>query len=230
MSYILEALKKSEQERNPDRVPDLSTHHEQIVVDTKKPFPWLWLVIALVGLNLFVVYWLFFQQPVQQTTQPVMVDQKPTEQVTQAETVVETPSVIEESNPSTTVVTEQQSETPTVTESISQPVAAEPIVTEAPVPQPVQQPVQSPRVLGFNELPHVSELSLSIQNQLPGMAFSTHIYVEDGGSFVIINNKNLSDGMSMGEGLVLERIVREGVIMSFRNRYFTLNSMESWTP
>ena len=30
MSYILEALKKSEQERNPEKVPDLSTHHHHV--------------------------------------------------------------------------------------------------------------------------------------------------------------------------------------------------------
>ena len=220
MSYILEALKKSEQERNPDRVPDLSTHHEHVAQPVQKSFPWIWLVVALVLCNVFVVYWLFFKQGTNQTVEPV---------ATQQPEVIQTPKVTDiqqQAEPESKPIEVVEPEAAQVKDTLGE----QPVVVSAPSPQPVQQPVQTtPRVLGFNELPHVSELSLSIQNQLPSLAFSTHIYVEDGGSFVIINNKNLSDGMSMGNGLVLERIVREGVIFSYRNRYFTLNSMESWT-
>jgi general secretion pathway protein B len=218
MSYILEALKKSEQERNPDRVPDLSTHHEHVAQPAQKSFPWLWLVIALVLCNLFVVYWLFFKQGSVQTVQPVAVEQ----QAEPAKTVQ--PTVVEQK-----VEPEPEPVEPEPAQ-VKETIVKQPVVVSAPAPQPIHQQVQpEPRVLGFNELPHVSELSLAIQNQLPSLAFSTHIYVEDGGSFVIINNKNLSNGSSLGNGLVLERIVREGVIFSYRNRYFTLNSMESWS-
>ncbi|MEL0067242.1 MAG: hypothetical protein VW874_03145 [Gammaproteobacteria bacterium] len=63
MSYILEALKKSEQERNPDKVPDLSTHHRAIATEEKSGFPWVWLVIVLVVINLGALYWFFVMRP-----------------------------------------------------------------------------------------------------------------------------------------------------------------------
>lgn len=227
MSYILEALKKSEQERNPDKVPDLSTHHRAIATEEKSGFPWVWLVIVLVVINLGALYWFLVMRPasVEPTTQPLV--QAQTEAAPQTSVPQETP---------TPVATPQQ-------------VVEQPVLKAEPEPQPepepeVVVPQEMPAVVEakpavepepilygppkFAQLPHITELSQSIQSQLPAISFSTHIYVKDGGSFVIINNRNLSDGMNLGNGIVLEKIVREGVILSFRDRYFTLNSMESW--
>ena len=221
MSYILEALKKSEQERNPDKVPDLSTHHRAIATEEKSGFPWVWLVIVLVVINLGALYWFLVMRPasVEPTTQPVV----------QAQT---------DAAPQTSVPQETQTPVATPQQVVEQPVLKAEPEPEVIVPQEMPAVVEAtpaaepePILYGppkFAQLPHITELSQSIQSQLPAISFSTHIYVKDGGSFVIINNRNLSDGMKLGNGIVLEKIVREGVILSFRDRYFTLNSMESW--
>ena len=114
-------------------------------------------------------------------------------------------------------------------------IASKPAVSNAipptlqPTPEETRPTPSRQASLKFEDLPHISELPLAVQNQIPDLAFTTHIFVSDGGSFVIINNSSMSDGMSMGSGLVLESIVKEGVILSYRNRRFTLRSMESWT-
>jgi len=56
MSYILEALRKSEQERNADKVPDLTTTHSQIHKKEKNNYFWWIIAVVLVvanGLYLF---------------------------------------------------------------------------------------------------------------------------------------------------------------------------------
>lgn len=241
MSYILEALKKSEQERNPDKVPDLTTHHRAVSVEQKSARSWAIPVTLLVIINLGAIYWFMIrdtgpQQAVQTAeagaTKPTeaprqLIEMKPeTEANTAVETkAVETQPPIQQQPIQTEKQTEQQIK--------QQPVRTQ---TQTEIRQPVSQPEvqtaqQQPTVIGppkFSALPHITELSQGIQNQLPAITFSTHIFVKEGGSFVIINNRNLSQGMTISSGLVLEKIVREGVILSFRDRYFTLNSMESW--
>ena len=231
MSYILEALKKSEQERNPDKVPDLTTHHQAVSVEKKSGNSWVIPVAILVVINLGAIYWFMIREAGPQQPVPAAQDTQAT-QAEEPRKLVEMKPEPETQAPAQAEVVQTpptKQETSTVEES---PVSTnpEPVVAQE-VSQPVTQQTQQPLVIGppkFSALPHITELSQGIQNQLPAITFSTHIYVKDGGSFDIINNRNLPQGMTVSSGLVLEKIVREGVILSFRDRYFTLNSMESW--
>jgi general secretion pathway protein B len=51
VSYILEALKKSDQRRRRDAVPDLQTDHAPAPPQRKKRFIWPWLLIGILLLN-----------------------------------------------------------------------------------------------------------------------------------------------------------------------------------
>lgn len=230
MSYILEALKKSEQERNPNRVPDLDTHHQQVSTSHRRPFPWVWLVAVLLLVNLLVIYWFFIKESaeprsiavsIQQPEDVALVEPQPEQPVKVDETAVK-----EVQAPPQETTQETIKETRPEPEVIEEVVETKPVLEAVPMPKPTARP--APKKPVFENLPHISELSMAIQKQLPAMEFSTHIYVKDGGSFVIINNQSLSDGMGIGDGLMLEEIVREGVILSYRDRLFTLRSMESW--
>lgn len=230
MSYILEALKKSEQERNPDKVPDLTTHHQALAVEQNNGFPWPWVVVVLILVNLAVLYWFFVIRavPAAQSTQPVS---QPAAEIKSDAAIAQTSNQPEISEPISTPVRQQvKPQQASVQQPPSQPTPQPEVVVPQEIP-PVVEAQPEPVVYGppkFAQLPHISELSQGIQNQLPAIEFSTHIFVKDGGSFVIMNNRSLSDGMNIGNGIMLEKIVREGVILSFRERYFTLNSMESW--
>ncbi|MFT5452183.1 MAG: hypothetical protein ACI9N9_001671, partial [Enterobacterales bacterium] len=60
MSYILEALRKSEQERNPTEVPNLKTHHPMIHKEEKSKTVYWVFGIALLLINGFLLAYIFF--------------------------------------------------------------------------------------------------------------------------------------------------------------------------
>ncbi len=236
MSYILEALKKSEQERNPDKVPDLTTHHQSVSVERRSTNPWAIPLAILIIINMAAIYWFVIRDNTKQAV--------PAQPVTQTDEREEPRQLVDLSDEKLVAEdVDQPAEAtgkPAPQETVSQPpvnspeaaTISQPNVTATATDSSAEQVNQRQEIvrepLEFTALPHISELSQGIQNQLPAINFTTHIYVKDGGSFVIINNRNMSEGMTISNGFQLEKIVREGVILSFRDRYFTLNSMESW--
>ena len=193
MSYILEALKKSEQERNPEQVPGLDTHHYHVSTEKKSKMPYWFLGIALLLINMvYIIY-----------------------KMNQESMVV--PSVEEG-------IMEQ---------SVSAPVPADvkpELIKEKPVVEIIAKP--KPRIVNRSldraSLPDISELSASVQQQLPSIDFSTHIYIKDGGSFVIINGRSYGDGMTISQGLKIEKILADGIVLVFQEQYFFLGSLINW--
>lgn len=55
MSYILEALRKSEQERQRGKLPDLNSFKDEAVQAEKRINPWPWVAVGAVIINLLVV-------------------------------------------------------------------------------------------------------------------------------------------------------------------------------
>ena len=94
----------------------------------------------------------------------------------------------------------------------------------------IQQPVVEviTRKLDRASLPDISELSTELQAQLPSLNFNTHIYIKEGGSFVIINGRSYGDGMEISEGLKIEEILTDGIVLVFQEQYFFLGSLVSW--
>jgi len=226
MSYILEALRKSEQERNPEKVPDLSTHHPQIL-KTEKPRYAYWIIAVLFLIIIGMMLFYFFYN-------------KPAEQQVVESPVAETVPVISNDNMSKPVVDNNINEAATFSGKIvekateQQKVPAATIITEKEVEQAptfkVEAPVTKPAISDLDRaaLQDISELNYDFQRQIPDMEFSTHIYVSDGGSFVIINGKTLSEGMAISRGLVIHQIISDGVVLEFRGRRFFLASMTNW--
>ena len=208
MSYILEALRKSEQERNPEKVPDLETHHRHVIGQEKKPYPYWILGVVLVLINGAVLFYLFDKEPA------VIVESIPV--ITQ-ETIIE-PEV--ENKPKVEVEAKPEPEIVNVIPDIA---VVETTVTSAPAPAPEARPT-----LDSSSVSDISELPYDLQRQIPDMDFSTHIYVRDGGSFIIINGKSLSEGMIVVRGMRLVKILSDGIILEFKNRQFFMTSMTSW--
>ncbi|MCP3673098.1 MAG: general secretion pathway protein GspB [Gammaproteobacteria bacterium] len=202
MSYILEALRKSEQERNPEKVPDLETHHRHVVGQVKKSFPFWILGVVLLLINGLALFYVFNKETI---PEPEMVVQKkveiPTAEIVQPEPEPEP----EPENVNVNVIPE--------------PVVVETIVASAPAPKPT---------LNSSSVSDISELPYDLQRQIPDMDFSTHIYVRDGGSFIIINGKTLNEGMIVARGLRVIKILSDGIILEFRNRQFFMVSMTNW--
>lgn len=238
MSYILDALRKSETERRQGRVPDLGQQVQLIHRPKKKRVsPALWVVLALM-LNAFVLAFLFWpgaplqwgpagqpEVPAASETSKGTPEPAPVTPIVQPDPISEGP--VEETglNPE-----------PEVADSIPPPSVSEPpveqtreratvivpssAISETAVPMVEQE--QAGRV------PHLVELPLSFQKSIPDLTFNSHIYSSSPASRrVMINNTYLRVGDSF-EGLQVDDITEEGVVLSRDGRRFRVGVVRDW--
>jgi hypothetical protein len=74
-----------------------------------------------------------------------------------------------------------------------------------------------------HRIPYLNELPASLKNALPPIRITSHLYRGDS-RLVSINGKIMSEGVNMGDGLFLDDITPEGVILSFRGHRFRLKA------
>lgn len=87
------------------------------------------------------------------------------------------------------------------------------------------QSVQARRDAQFdaNDTPSLAELPASVSGQLPPLRLDFHMYSPEASRrFVQINGRQMREGDSLPEGVRLERITTTGVVMSFRGTRFDL--------
>jgi len=225
MSYILEALRKSEQERNADRVPDLATHHTHIHKQPKNHYFWWILAIAIVLSNGTYLLYKLTEKPQPQETVSKVVIESAQETATATQPRGNNEQQQAEREPAAT----QQNSTETAEQNIQpQQFTREPVTQNT---QPIiAPPVMESKTVSFNkaDLPDITELPYTVQQQLPDLDYSTHIHVKEGGSFIIINGKNLGEGMNVDRGLKILQILSDGIVLEFKGRRFFLASMTSW--
>lgn len=240
MSYILDALKKSEQERKQGEVPGLDSFLDNPHPPKSTSRILLYMLIGiLLATTLTIGLWLFFRQPAA----------PPTAELANTETTAATSSqpdqpqqIIENATSSSGIETEANqpdqpatvAETETPPPALAKPTQEEdtnlniieplpPPVTEASVNAPLQaenqdEPAQSqPEPVSFNNLPP------DIKNALPKLVISAHYYSNKSSTRMAgINGRVMRQGQTITNGLILEEITRKGVIMSFHDYRFSL--------
>jgi general secretion pathway protein B len=96
--------------------------------------------------------------------------------------------------------------------------------TLAPPPVAAPQPIQPaspppPRV--EPDAPLLSSMSDSFRRALPELGINVHVYAEQPSArFVMIDGRSYREGQTVADGLILEHITRDGVILSHRGQYF----------
>jgi len=214
MSYILEALKKSEQQRKQGDVPTLQTIHlprpEQ---PSTASWPYLVIVLLLVSLA-FVLGWLqpWQDRPVAETT--------PAQAQPMAEPVASAP-------PAATA--------PPVTPARPEPVAPPPVVAAAPVveQQAASQASADSSVrpsLEIGAVPYLTDLPELVQQAIPQMNFAGHVYSSNAQQrSVIINGRSMGEGDRVIEGLAVEQITHDGVVFNYRGQLFRMDILQNWS-
>ena len=72
-------------------------------------------------------------------------------------------------------------------------------------------------------LPSINEIDLAGQPALAGMHLDVHVYAtKPSERFVYINMRKYREGDTLAEGPVLERIRRDGVVLSYQGLRFLL--------
>ncbi len=208
MSFILDALRKSDNERQREIGPSFAD------VKSAAPasrIPRLWIGIGLLLLvNIVVLVTLLTRH-----------DQAPV-----AAAPVETPAPAElsASTPQTTL--------PAIPTTVAAPLpaAAAPAPAalddengEATAPEPQ---LDQPPPAGFADpgpLPTMNEMVAQGRVTLPELHLDMHVFGADVSQrFVSINGRKLREGMQAEEGLRVEHITRDGVVLNYRGLRFLL--------
>lgn len=220
MSFILEALKKSEKSRQQTSVPDINTqHHNQPQPASKKPLL-AGFALALLIVNATILIWLFgpWTQPKPEVESNATIIEQPLPQTlptTKIETgLTRTPSFAHakteelsraENNNAIEVTLPIMAATVATAEIKAQPPATmKPIV------------IDQPRILSIDDLPP------HLQQQVQHLHMSVHSYTGDNGSLIRLNNKILHQGSVFEDNYRIEQITRDGAIVNFHGYTFEL--------
>ena len=97
----------------------------------------------------------------------------------------------------------------------------------APEPAPVAEELRSSLLAAHPNVGTIRDLPLAVQNEIPTLMYSAHKYRAGGVSEVMINSQSLREGQTL-QGLTLEVIAEDGVIMRSGDHFFKLTAMSSW--
>jgi general secretion pathway protein B len=231
MSYILEALKKADQEHELGAVPDLATPHEAEHPQTRS-YRWPWIVVALLSVNAVLVAMLLkgkdaevpvtaqvpperqtalindqLVQPIQQTSE-ALISEAPT-----PEKPVLPEPVLRENKP--VLTTGQVVVLPEATYSQDSEISI------LPEEQSDTRMDAMTTAKGNSQLQNWYELPQEIRNQLDLPRLDVHVYSEQPQRrYILVNLEKYREGEILASGLVLEEILPDGMVMSYQGERF----------
>lgn len=247
MSLLLDALNKADQERKRSgESPNIGSNHESaypLARNNGRRFILLSLSgFLLLGL-LISVYWLGKQNhtaepalvsaekntaPAQAANPPAITApvQQPSSVASEMPSQTTTPSLAEANEEENIASLYQQQ----AADSVAIPdTATAPAVTETlPPPAPTAAPSTSPMSLAqFANLPDIQDLPNSVLARIPSLKYSEHNYNSNGGS-VVINGLVRHANEQVTEGLVIDKILEDGIILHFETYSFKMRAMNNW--
>lgn len=236
MSYILDALKKSDQERQQEVPPHLHSNHgyPPSFNDSGRHSQWLVIgAIAAVSLLLGGGTMYFFsqvQQPVPQPktevpSPPPVPAPAPRPTVQQPETVPEQVARVVEMSPETIETPSESIETVPSLLKIPRekgkilfaPYADSEVEQEYTLAKPPEPP---------SPLPLLKDLPANLRTQIPALRFAGHTYSQDPAQrMIIINNTISREGDRIDLNTRLKEITWEGVVIDFKGISFRVEAL-----
>jgi len=241
MSYILEALRKSDKQRQRGTAPTLLTAQATVAAPKQPAFlRYVLLGGALVGAGI-AIGWLrpWQPEPPAPAVSPVAAAKPPEsspryaapaplpvspgiaskpeqEPPAQQSTSAALPAPVP-----TSAVIKQDLPAPARTETHrAPPKAVAAVPKEAATPSP-----QKPAGTGAapdQSVMTMAELPLAIQQEIPAMSIAVHAYSsQPKNRLVSINDRLLREGMSLAPGLTLDQITPDGMIFSYKGYRFS---------
>lgn len=250
MSYILQALKKSEQERQQGDIPDLNSHHGVVELDeypvasvARGRWFWVYLLLFILGMILGgCLLFLSWQRPVVSaaTAQksvivpvaPAVVEEP---EMHVAEPVVE-PAVVEVPVKRPTAVAIMPLPTQTVAEPVTntdnkaaQPTKVNVTTAVSTVTAQTKPATATSAVKAAEPVPYLTELDDAFQQQVPTLRFSTHIYTPKARLRIVeINGQRYAENAMIAPGLRLLHITPKGVVLQLKGQSFQLDANRNW--
>lgn len=257
MSYILDALKKSEKKRAQGTVPDLPGSKDAVLKGTVKRPLWTYLIMGALMIN--VVALVLWFEPWHSKKTALTVTQSPADkQYPRIETKpayatagiegkedgekneIKTKAALEkiEANKNNNA---KPSESAHIQENIKRKIPDKTaqsdrmkMAQEIAPPSP-RRSEESPNVQtehksevsniipnpAPNKIYNLSELPLPLQQKLPSFVISAYMYSDEpNSSMVKVNGKMMREGQELPEGIKLEEINPDGIVLSYMNYRF----------
>ena len=205
MSYILDALNKSEEEKKQHKTPGLNTIHSRSERQHNGNRKWLWPTIgfALITINLLFLLW-YTADKGETNNNPNLTNSQISS--------VPVPSVKPKSRPAKLI----QNANTVVPRQV------------LPVQRSTSTTVNTPRRTSV-PAPNPAKAFLSSEIQIDNIKFSSHIYAEDSSlRMVVINGKRFKEGDQISKDLELQAISQDGVIIKQGNRLIPISVISNW--
>lgn len=235
MSYILDALKKSDQQRQRGATPTLQAAQVTVAAPKRPMLIYYGLLAAVLLVTGIIIGWLRPWQPEQPpfgtetiaVESPILISQQAapapltTPPEMPAKTAQEFPAPnLTPTGQTVTVAGAMKPNNPALdsamTPSSATPGAAAPIPDKTmPKSASIAGVAQEQKAIPMDELP------LQIQREIPAMTVQLHAYSNDPSErLVSINSIRLREGGSLMLGLRLEQITPDGMIFSYKGYRF----------
>ncbi|MEZ5542036.1 MAG: general secretion pathway protein GspB [Pseudomonadota bacterium] len=229
MSYILEALKKADRERNLGEVPDLDAAHwgER---NHRRTGYWPWLAAALLLANAGLLAYLFSHDTAEVADDSAPVSMTPSDRPPVAAIPSDTEPLQRLARPEREPPREMRPRVKPPAPAPAarpQPQVATPATEVAPAPSP--QVVQAPTPLssgsgGDGTLPEWSELPLEFRGGFALPHIDVHVYADEPARrFVLIDLAKYREGDTLASGAVLEKINPGSIELFFQGRRFRVD-------
>ena len=220
MSYILDALRKSEQERRRGAVPTLASAATTALAQQRPAWlPYGLLAVLLLGIGLAIV-WRYPGNPelapaarASLAAQPLAADPRA---VAALDATPPPPKAPAQTGPG-----QEAAHVPPPAPSIVPPIIVPPIAPPSVPPSPAGAQPAAPENAPEETLMTRSELPLAIQQELPPLSVAMHAYSSQAKNrLVSIDGRVLREGDALTADLKLERITPEGMVFSYRGVRF----------
>jgi len=207
MSLILDALKKSESERQRERAPGLQTIHQPLPRAVPRVRSQRWIIGAVVVVNVAVLaaYWRWQQPGAAALATATDESVSATDDVKPASADPAIGSAVT----SNAVQQKQEAEFAQISPA-STPEARSAVATSLPVEE-------------------VGDLPADVRNNLPAMTFSFHVYSSNSQNrTIIINNRRMREGDEIDSDLLLQEITEDGVILLHSGHRIHISVLSGW--
>lgn len=213
MSYILDALKKSEQERGNGSIPGVQTVHSSSLNYNNKKTYWPYILIAAVLLNLIAIIYFVLDKENNTIVEAVATKDQSTAEIISAP--AKTIEQAQEENKQTTQITATEKPTTLNTVEISS--------EKQTVPATSREITSERTIVEYYDLPE------HIKQQLPKIIITAHVYSSNPAQrSIVINNNFMEESEYVIDDLVLYEITRDGAIFSYHETLFHRGIVNTW--
>ena len=247
MSYILDALKKAEQERKRGKTPNFMTEHEDRE-DKPKRRVWLYAMLVFLAAAGSVGWFLGSDKTssapaVPQQTAPVTMNtsaqpQPPPSSAPASENPTAAPpaQVTETAAPAKTAIPQtEKRDVPVAKQAagtsrvdkdsrIKKAASAADLSRSSQSAQEAAKPAGVKKTVPGNLIYSISELPDEIRQGLPALSISTHIYSQEKSERLASINGHIGrEGQEIMSGIALESITPDGAVLRYQGYKFKVN-------